>query len=419
MKSTRIYLAILAFLIAITTGFIYVRHKAHESERREAAADTLQLRTKEREEPDALTKDRRHREATDQEALKWYERLLEKYPELRPVYRDVPDDQNGYLQFILFAESFGPDGMLPKELKLMFEESTPWDPAKVEAWIAENPSHFERLLHIAELTDRSNKGISFSKLHGPTTRHAGDFTRILQASARLNFESDPEKALRHLKASVSLSDHFTDIEAPNMLGEVIATGARRKAQELFLQHFLPHLDPAALAPWNDALFRKEEPASEYSRVIKGEWNYIMRDHALSELLRKQPSDGDIHIPDLNGFVDAYARVILQSANGAAALGPDRFDVASAQFQAIPSDLDPETANALRGAYRSMTGIIDALGRTLTKSTMEQATIALLIGNQMPLDPVSGKPFHWDPDTRTLTAPEVREGLEPIDPIKVP
>ena len=417
MKSTRTYLAILTVVIAIATGFILLkREKEREREKTTASTDSLQLRTKEREEPDALTKDRMRREATDQAARKWYERLLEKYPELRPVYRDVPDDQNGYLQFILFAESFGPDGMLPKDLKLMFEESAPWDPAKVEAWIAENPSHFERLLHIAELPDRSNKGIGFSKLHGPTTRHASDFTRILQASARLAFESDPEKALRHLKASVSLSDHFTDIEAPNMLGEVIATGARRKAQELFLQNFLPHLDPSSLGQWSDALFRKEEPASEYSRVIKGEWNYIMRDHALSELLRKQPSDGDIHIPDIDGFADAYARVILQSANGASAMGPDRFDVASAQFQAIPSDLDPETANALREAYRSMTDIIEALGRTLTKSTMEQATIAALSGNQMPLDPVSGQPFHWDPETRTITAPEVREGLEPI---KVP
>jgi len=420
MKSTRTHLGILTILIAITIGFILLkREKEREGGQTTTSSDSLQLRTKEREEPDALTKNRKRREATDQAARKWYERLLEKYPELRPVYRDVPDDQNGYLQFILFAESFGPDGMLPKDIKLILEGSTHWDPAKVEAWIAENPSHFERLLHLAELPDRSNKGIGFSKLHGPTTRHASDFTRILQASARLNFESDPEKALRHLRASVSLSDHFTDIEAPNMLGEVIATGSRRKAQELFLQYFLPHLDPETLAPWNDALFRKEQPASEYSRIIKGEWNYIMRDHALSALLGKQPSDGNIHIPDIDGFADSYARVILESANGASAMGPDRFDVASAQFQAIPSDLDPDTANALRQAYRGMTGTIEALGRTHTESRMEQATIAALSGIQMPLDPVSGMPFHWDPDTRTLTAPEVREGLEPIDPIKVP
>lgn len=417
MKSTRTYPAILAVLIAITTGFVFLKQeKERGGEKATVSSDSLQLRTKEREEPDALTKDRQRREATDQAARKWYERLLEKYPELRPVYRDVPDERNGYLQFILFAESFGPDGMLPKDIKLILEGSTLWDPAKVEAWIAENPSHFERLLHIAELPDRSNKGISFSKLHGPTTRHASDFTRILQASARLNFESDPEKALRHLKASVSLTDHFTDIEAPNMLGEVIATGARRKAQELFLQYFLPHLDPDSLVPWNDALFRKEPPASEYSRIIKGEWNYIMRDHALSALLGKQPFDGEIRIPDLDGFVDTYARVILQSANGASAMGPDRFDLASAQFQAIPSHLDPDTAHALREAYRGMTGIIEALGRTHTQSAMEQATIAALSGNQMPLDPVSGKPFHWDPDTRTLTAPD---GTDDIDPIKVP
>jgi hypothetical protein len=48
--------------------------------------------------------------------------------------------------------------------------------------------------------------------------------------------------------------------------------------------------------------------------------------------------------------------------------------------------------------------------------MEQATIAALSGGEMPFDPVSGKPFHWDPATRTLSAPE---GVDGIDPIKVP
>lgn len=417
MKSTRTHLAILTLLAAITIGFILLQwEKEREGETSNTTTESLQLRTKEREEPDALTKDRQRREATSQAVEKWYERLLEKYPELRPVYRDVPDEQNGYLQFILFAESFGPDGMLPKDLKLILDGSNPWDPAKVQAWLSENPSHLERILQIAELPDRSNKGIGFSKLHGTATRHASDFIRILRASARLNFESDPEKALRHLKASVSLTDHFTDIEAPNMVGEIIAIGARRGAQKSFQENFLPHLDPDSLAPWNDALFRKEPPASEYSRIIKGEWNYIMRDHALSELLGKQPFDGEIRIPDLDGFVDTYASVILQSANGVSTLGPDRFDVASAQFQAIPSHLDPDTAHALREAYRGMTGIIESIGRTHTQSTMEQAAIALLSGNEMPLDPVSGKPFHWDPATRTLTAPD---GTDSIDPIKVP
>lgn len=422
MKSSRIHLAILVLLSLLTIGYVVATtwHAERRSEEMEAAsaADSTQLRTKEREEPDSLTKDRMRREAASQAAEKWYQRLLEKYPELRPVYRDVPDDQNGYLQFVLFAESFGPDGMLPKDIKLILEGSDSWDPAKVQAWLAENPSHLERILQIAELPDRSNKGISFSKLHGLATRHASDFTRILQASARLAFDSgDQEKALRHLKASVSLSDHFTDIEVPNMLGEIVAIGARRRAQESFQENFLPHLDPASLAPWNDALFRKEEPASEYSRIIKGEWNFLMREHALPELLGKQPFGKDeIRIPDVEGFADAYTRIMLKSAEGISAMGPDRFDVDSAKFEAITSGLDPDSAEALRQALRGMAGIIEGLGRTHTQSTMEQATLAVLSGNEMPLDPVSGKPFHWDPDTRTLTAPE---GTEDIDPIKVP
>lgn len=40
----------------------------------------------------------------------------------------------------------------------------------------------------------------------------------------------------------------------------------------------------------------------------------------------------------------------------------------------------------------------------------------LSGKEMPLDPVSGKPFRWDPATRTLSAPE---GVKGVDPVHVP
>jgi hypothetical protein len=40
-------------------------------------------------------------------AQQWYEELLVKYPQMQPTYRDVPDGQNGFLQFLLYLESSG------------------------------------------------------------------------------------------------------------------------------------------------------------------------------------------------------------------------------------------------------------------------------------------------------------------------
>jgi hypothetical protein len=59
-------------------------------------------------------------------------------------------------------------------------------------------------------------------------------------------------------------------------------------------------------------------------------------------------------------------------------------------------------------------------RAQSSSAMTQAAFALMQGQAVPNDPVYGLPYRWDPETRTLAAPDSPAFKEmDLKPIKVP
>ncbi|MES2437500.1 MAG: hypothetical protein V4584_00445 [Verrucomicrobiota bacterium] len=169
------------------------------------------------------TRDRRRQESIALASQKWYEELLEKYPQMKPTFRDVPDEKNGFLQFLLLAESLKAP-KLSEELFDILRGRSPWDSGKFRAWLEENKDYRDQILRIAELPDQSIKGLDLGRLFS-CSRSCTEFGIILSGSAHLAFEEgDREAALRYARASISLGGHLTDIEAPSMLGAVIAAG---------------------------------------------------------------------------------------------------------------------------------------------------------------------------------------------------
>lgn len=402
---------VLLVVFSITINLVVTR-KTIDRKRR-AEISSVKSRSG-RDEPDEETKGRLRREAISQAAQQWYEKILDRHPDLRPVFRDVPDERNGYLQFVRLA-GLKDTPKLPEEIADLFRGRIEWNPALAKSWLAEHGGYLRNVLQIAELPDRSAKGVSLKMLH-ETRGLAGEVTAMLQAASRVEMEGgNPDAAARYMKASMSLADHFVDIEVPTMLGEIIAIDARSRGQKCFRENFLPGLDPAALDSWNDLLFRKEEPAAEFSRIMIGEWNYTLRELVLPPLLDKQ-NIAEFRIPDMEGFSDTYAEAMRKSARGISALGPDRFDIVSAELVMPGNSLDPETAQVVHGALSGLKDISRSLGRSLTRSTMEAAAVAIVSGREMPVDPISGAAFSWNPETRVLSAPE---GAHAIDPIQVP
>lgn len=329
-------------------------------------------------------RERRRKGSIALAAQKWYEELLEKYPRMKPVYRDVPDDRNGYLQLLLLAESVK-EPLLPEELVSMLQGDVAWDSGKFREWLSKNQDSFDRILRAAELPDQSARGITLDRLINGPSRVTTEFSRILLGSARLAFESgDQEGALRYMNASGRIGDHLVDIEVPSMLNEVISTGIRARARDSFYEHFLPALagDPQTLRNWQDAVFRNENPASEYARVMTGEWNMTVRSLLLPAFLGDYSIvEKKLPVGDVAGLLDSYTRSIQKSADGILQLGSDRFDVSNAtlEFPAHPNSEAGDGNFSAGSILFSIRGMTEALGSVVTANAMNSAAISILLG----------------------------------------
>lgn len=372
-----------------------------------------------------------HLRTRDQElvslaAQKWYEELLKRYPERQVQFKDVPDEDNGFLQFLNFLADRGADDpqlhaeLFSPELLAMLSGGSDWDSAKLEEWLTTHDDLFQQILQIAELPDCSVKGINMERYSFIHARPARTMGLLLQARGRLAMESgDHDTAHRLYQASLNLADHFDHTELHSMLGKSVSTLLRVDALKGFQQHVLPQIanDSEQLGLWRETLSFHDEMTTVFPALMNGEWHISTRTLILPMLLTGDVNAGldggrePIHIPDKDAFIEAYTaqnQLIMDTAESG---------------QPMPNSIDPVLGNdpALSEGANQAIGMFyigsrawsRGLHRSNTLSAMNDALIAIHLDETLPLDPTTGEAFLWDPHTRTLSAPEGTEGIEPI------
>jgi tetratricopeptide (TPR) repeat protein len=410
-------------LIGISAFLLWFFNRQLSNEKSSSDAAFAEVPEKTRSssrESDGPEQDKRRRESIALAAEKWYQELLEKYPEMKPVYRDVPDEKNGYLQYLVLRDRVK-EPQLPEELKSMLEGSATWNPASYKAWLAKNQEYFESILRMAELTDCSTKGIDLNRLRNSGETLLAEFGMILRASARLAMEEgNRDTALRYFKALSGLGDRFIDIEEPSVYSAVLYTMVRSPSLDAFREQIFPALgnDPEVLKAWNDAVFRKATPGEDSARIMKGELNVGMR-HALLPLLLGDSSKAEgekIRIDDAASVIDSYTKVLQKAATAFSSQGVERFVVSEADFEVSKFELSSHDAEFLKSGLGVFSSILESKAVEATTTAMVSAALAIRLGENPKPDPVSGLAFRWDPANRTLSTPEV---LVWEDSIKIP
>jgi tetratricopeptide (TPR) repeat protein len=409
-------LGISAFLL-----WLFNRQPSNEKLSGNAAVSEVPEKTRSSDrKSDGPEQEKRNRESIALAAEKWYQELLEKYPEMRPVYRDVADEKNGYLQYLILRDRVK-EPQLPEDLKSMLQGGTTWNPASYKAWLAKNQGYFESVLRMAELTDCSTKGIDLNRLRNPGEALLAEFGMILRASARLAMEEgNRDTALRYFKALSGLGDRFIDIEEPSVYSAVLYTMVRSPSLDAFREQIFPALgnDPEVLNAWNDAFFRKATPAQDSARIMKGELNFGMR-HALLPLLLGDASmsKGEkIRIDDATSVIDSYIKMLQKAATAFSSQGVERFVVSETDFEVPKSELSSHDAEFIKAGQDALVSILQNKAVEATTTAMLSAALAIRLGEQPKPDPVSGLAFRWDPAKRTLSTPE---GMVWEDSMKVP
>ncbi len=398
-------------MLILAVSFVWHRPfgKLNSSERDDenpGFSDRVKFKSLDRASPD--TEVERHREQLISDAAqKWYGELLEKYPYLQPDFREVADDQNGFLQFLLLAESTGKP-RLPEELRTMLDGKSPWEPEKFRKWISENQSYIDQILHVTELPDQSIKGIDYLRFNNQSYRLAPEFSVILRSLAKVACDSgDLDQALRYYKADLGLARHLIDVEVPSMFNQTLSSLLRGSAEATFRRDILPVLatDRTGLMAWREAVFLDEEIGSELSRVLKGEWNASVRNIILPAVLRRDaPFDARIGKPDVEEFVGAFASMIDRASGAMIGSNWGRLKLPVEEFVMPESGLGDESRNLLENLVSGYQGFLRSAGEQATRKAMNAAVISILLDERLQEDPVSGMPFRWDPVSRTLSSP---------------
>ena len=389
-----------------------------------AGQETWRRATGSQRPPDSKRSEKRIRA----EAEEWYARIIATHPEMAVAYKDVPNEQNGFLQWQLFLDRCSANGALdlPEDITKMMDSPEAWDLKRFSEWLAQHQEIIEEITALGFLPDQSVKGMDAWKLGFSSARPKGIATRLLLACARLSMEQgDQAAALRYLRSTMGSANHFEKIETPSLLDETVSTLMRLRTQHFALDILSSGtaLSPEDLRNWQKVIAIGPASPKDLAHVQKGEWHVSTRTLALPYLLGSPAMSGlDVSekIPlDPEAFIDAS---IDQSRGWSRQISDATLtDLTTIEITSTPPEnLSPESAKLLEMMAAGTYTWIRGWARAQIEQLQVQAAFAVALGDEIPIEPISGKPFVFDPATGTVTMPgNPPPGRFELSPMKVP
>jgi hypothetical protein len=357
----------------------------------------------------------------------WHQKLLLRYPELAVTMKSIPDDQNGFLKWLDLSDrvkAANPESIskitFPKELDDVINQRGPWNPGAVKDWIAKNQSVVDEIHAIGLMPERSVNGIPVERWGLIDARFGKNCCDIIMLEARLAAEQgNAVAALEAVRAAKGLADHFSEIETPTLLAATVHILLQLSMENHILSDIIPAL-PAGqvdLVAWENALNPKAAGPAEFARLMKGEWNTVIR-HTLLPML--VDTEDPYAVPDAGELLDYLSLNALEIVQTHEA----------AHLRDLPTLELPRAADTghLSRTSRQMTETFSVgMGywrkgwdRSQSASSMTHAAFAIMKGQTIPQDPIYGVDYCWDPATRTLSMPAGKTFDElKIKPIIVP
>jgi len=347
-----------------------------------------------------------HREEIlDRHCDAMYEWVIARHPELAVVYRDVPDERNGFRKWLEF-DARHPEGRLdlPKEIERMTSGEA-WDAEWVSAWLKEHAALIEEIAAIGRLPEQSIKGVRLPNCGFVGARLPKQCSDLLLLQARLQAErKQPEAALQSVRAAMGLADHFDQIETPSLLHSTVGILLRLNAGRRFYETILPTLPPDSLdlPAWRQALQGPPVSPKELGLIMRGEWHVGLRYLVLPQVM-VDPKGGIPH--DLAKFADRWAEAMARRME---ACNTKSFMELKSSYEAVHPRTD-HVSSLSRQLLETMDIGSSAWANGWIRAQLlfqqQNAALAHLLGEPLPNEPITGKPFVWDEATQSILFPE--------------
>lgn len=367
--------------------------------------------------------DRARAEELRRLARVWMDRLVATYPSLGTETRVVPDETNGFLQWLDFLERHGagPPWTNTSLLKLPANlQNDGWNREEAETWLAANQTILDEVRAIGLLPDRSTAGIPLDRWHFVPARTMKECTDALLIEARLRAENgDAEGAIESVEAVRGLPSHLAEVETPSLLAATVDILVQRSLQHEVLTHILPALPPDRidLDRWEQAVRAEVRGPAGFARLMRGEWELTSGYWIIPMLCDPEetrlPSDPD-------ALVDFHASYFDEVITRNASDQPG--DLSQTDPEPTPdfSRLSRRSRSVAEMMYVGAGAWRRGWAQAQSSSALTRAAFSMMRGEPVPKDPVRGLPYRWDPATRVLSMPDHASFDEMrIEPIVVP
>jgi len=361
----------------------------------------------------------------------WLKRMKERYPELAVKPKVVPDERNAFLKWIEFTErrkavagdADSPSIPFGKEMVDYLAGKAPWNAEAARAWLTANAGLMDEIRGMGMMTEASTEGIAVDRygfLHARLAKGAMD---ALVMEARLAAENgDAAAAMESVRAARGLATTMTNVESPTLLHATVRILVEMGIERQVFSEILPALPAGSrdVAAWEAVVNPQVDPPAEFARIMKGEWSVGLRQFLLPMMLDPEEANP---LPDAGQLLDAYTLPFAELARfrEGAKLG---------QEPAWPFEEETTMNNAMGLSHesRQMFSILFVGARAWSKGWdraqhshgLMQAAFTMMKGDVVPVDPVRGLQYQWDPATRTLGMPAGKEFEEMgINPVMVP
>ena len=262
-----------------------------------------------------------------------------------------------------------------------------------------------------------------------------DLLNLLLISSRLNADSgDSKLAQLQTKAALGSSEHLLNAENGTFINSLVWVARQKQVMELHGKHILPNIElnsndsaegPYQIVPYDPKSVLSNTMSGELIDILKTIIPFVETDTLHTEKLTPDDTiSTPIVIDDKDAFYDAITQGYLsfiQQIESASERG--LFEIALLpNLQAFPKAPDHLSENASY-YYQLMSGNPIPLSRLLEPYVAQNhhnAAVAMMAGEQAPIEPVTGKPYIFNEETREFSLPDdpLLEGME-SKPIKLP
>ena len=357
----------------------------------------------------------------------WHQKLRLRFPELAVPMRNVPDERNGFLQWLDFCDRMevgmrrgAASVSFPKEIEDYLNHKGAWNPEAAKAWLAQQKPLLDEVRAIGLLPEQSANGIPLDRWGFINARLVKGWADALMMESRLAAEhGDVATALESARAVRGLADHLGNVETPSLLAATVQTLLHLSLENRVLTDIIPSLPAGQVdpLPGENAINPTVSDPAEFARLMKGEWSVGTRYFLLPMLLDagdpKSPPDGG----ELLDFYSMLFADVVARHEGTAIS-----DLPELQWPEIPdsSHLSKSSGQAINTVFIGARAWRKGWDRSQSVSAMNQAAFAIMKGQPIPTDPVYGASYVWDEQNRRLSAPDTEAFRElKLTPITVP